>query len=335
MWYDISSLGAKFTVSTYLIILPFDVREIDRLKENIMNSKKIILFLSLALILMLISACSPAAETTAPTPDMSINTAIAEKAQAGVLGTLTQIALSIPSNTPTPFFTETAMQTSTMIPLPTSNKPMISVSKETNCRLGPDTVYERVGQLDPGVMAEVFGLDPTRYYYYIQNPNQPGSFCWIWGFYVTRVNDFVGVPIFTPAYTPIPVNTSTPGSSTTPTVTGTITTPKPACTFVSQLPANNTKFKPGQSYVDLNWTVKNTSLATWDKANVSFKFVSGTNLHNVSTSNLPANVDPDTNATLLLDMNVPAANGTYTETWALVQSSTTLCSITLSIIVAP
>jgi hypothetical protein len=227
------------------------------------------------------------------------------------------------------------MQTGTLIPLPTSNKPMISVSKETNCRLGPDTVYERVGQLDPGIMAEVFALDPTKYYYFIQNPSKPDTYCWIWGFYVTTVNDFVGVPIYTPAYTPIPVKTSTPGLTTTPTVTGTITTPTAACTFVSQLPANNAKFKPEQLYVDLNWTVKNTSLATWDKANVSFKFISGTNLHNVSAYSLPANVDPDTNASLLLDLNVPATSGTYTETWSLIQGSTTLCSLTLSIVVAP
>ena len=300
-----------------------------------MNTNKTFLFLSLAFTLLVISACGSAPETAAPTQDTAINTIIAETAQAGVLGTLTQIALSRPSDTPTPVFTETPMQNDTLVPLPTSNKPMISVSKETNCRLGPDTVYERVGQLDPGIMAEVFGLDPSRYYYFIENPGKPGTYCWVWGFYVTTVNDFVGVPIYTPAYTPIPINTSTPGLTTTPTVTGTITTTTPACTFVSQSPANNAKFKPGQLYVDLIWTVKNTSLATWDKTNVSFKFISGTNLHNVSTSNLPANVDPDANATLLLDLNVPATNGTYTETWSLVQDSTTLCSLTLSIVVAP
>lgn len=300
-----------------------------------MNTNKTFIFLSLAFILLVSSACGPAPETAVPTQDTAINTIIAETAQAGVLGTLTQLALSRPSDTPTSAFTETPMQTGTLVPLPTSSKPMISVSKETNCRLGPDTVYERVGQLDPGIMAEVFGLDPSRYYYFIQNPSKPGTYCWIWGFYVTTVNDFVGVPIYTPAYTPLPVNTSTPGLTTTPTVTGTITTPTAACTFVSQSPANNAKFKPGAPYIDLIWTVKNSSLTTWDNANVSYKFISGTNLHNVTISNLPADIAPDTNSTLILDLNVPATSGTYTETWSLVQDSTTLCSITLSIVVAP
>jgi len=309
-----------------------------------MNTNKTFQFLFLALILLVISACGSASETAVPTQDTTIIlTSLAETAQAGVLGTLTQIALSNPSDTPVPVFTETPMQTATLVPLPTSNKAMISVSKETNCRLGPDVVYERVGQLDPGVMAEVFALDPTKYYYFIQNPSKPGTYCWIWGFYVTRVNDFVGMPIYTPAYTPIPVNTSTPGLTTTPTVTGTIfptvtgtiTTPSSACTFVSQSPANNAKFKPSQLYVDLIWTVKNSSLTTWDNANVSYKFVSGTNLHSVTISNLPADIAPDTNSSLILDLNVPATSGTYTETWSLVKDSTTLCSITLSIVVAP
>ena len=303
-----------------------------------MNTKKTFLFLSLVFVLLVSSACGPAAETTVPTPETAINTSIAETAQVAVQETLTQIALSKPSDTPTPTFTETPMQTGTLVPLPTSSKPMISVSKETNCRLGPDTVYERVGQLDPGVMAEVFGLDPSRSYYFIQNPSKSGTYCWVWGFYATTVNNFVGLPVYTPAYTPLPVNTSTPGTpglTTTPTVTGTITTPSSACTFVSQYPANNQKFTPGQLYVDLIWTVKNTSLTTWEKANVSYKFVSGTNLHSVTTSALLADIAPDTNSTLLMDLNLPTTIGKYTETWALVQASTTLCSLTLTIEVVP
>lgn len=299
-----------------------------------MNTKTF-LFPFIAIILLGISACGPAPETAVPTQDTAISTTIFETAQAAVEQTLTQIALSMPSNTPSPVFTATPLQTGTMVPLPTSNRPMISVSKETNCRLGPDTVYERVGQLDPGVMAEVFGLDPTRNYYYIQNPAKAGSYCWVWGYYATTVNDFVGVPIYTPAYTPIPINTSTPGLTTTATVTGTITTPVAACTFVSQSPANNDKFTPGEPYIDLNWVVKNSSLSTWEKANVSYKFISGTNLHSVTTASLAADVAPDANSRLLLDLNVPATSGTYTETWSLVQGSTTLCSLTLTIVVAP
>lgn len=300
-----------------------------------MKTTRTILFLLLALLLAATSACGKSAETNTPMPESVVFTSIAETAQAAVQGTLTQMALSIPTNTPTPFVTVTPFLTSTDIPTATSNRPMISVSKETNCRLGPDTVYEIVGQLDPGIMAEVFGLDPTRYYYYIEAPGKPGTYCWIWGFYVTRVNDFVGLPIYTPAHTPIPPATSTPTLTVSPTVTGTITTTTPTCTVISQSPANNSKFTPGQLYVDLNWVVKNSSLTAWDKSNVSFKFISGTNLHSVTVSNLPDNVAPGSTATLLLDLNVPVTNGTYTETWALVQNTTTLCSMTLTITVAP
>ena len=299
-----------------------------------MNHSKTMLIIPLTIILLAFSACGPAPATVAPSQGPDLNTIIAETAQAAVQGTLTQVALSRPSDTPMPTFTETPIQTVTSVPLPTSNKPMISVSKETNCRLGPDTVYERVGKLDPGIMAEVFGLDPTRNYYFIENTSKPGTYCWVWGFFATQVNSFVGLPIYTPAYTPIPFNTSTPGLTTTATATGTITTTG-ACTLVSLSPPNNKQFEPGEEYIDLNWTVKNSSTTAWAKTNVSYKFVSGTNLHKVTIYNLPADIAPGTNSTLLLDLVVPATNGTHTETWALVQGTTTLCSLTFSIVVAP
>jgi hypothetical protein len=296
-----------------------------------MNTRKSILFFTLALMLLVSSACGSAQATTVPTEDNSIQTELANTAQAAVIGTLTQVALSNPSDTPTPTFTETPIQTNTLVPSATSNRPMISVSKETNCRLGPDVVYDRVGSLNPGVFAEVFALDPTKFYYYIENPNSSGSYCWVWGYYATEVNAFTGLPVYTPGPTPTPANTSTPNLTTTPTVTGTITNAG-SCSTVSYLPANNTKIKLNDTTKDFTWVVKNTSQATWDDANVLFKFISGTNLHNVTSKNLSGNVAADANTTLLLDINnIPDTAGTYTETWAVVQDSTTFCSLTLTI----
>jgi hypothetical protein len=295
-----------------------------------MNTNKIVLFLSIALILLVTSACSPApaTETATPTQDTFINTSIAETAQAGVFGTLTQMALSIPSDTPTPIFTETPINTSTPLPSATSSKPMISVVMETLCRLGPGTIYERVGELGINTFAEVFAQDPSRDYYFIQNPNNPGTYCWVWGFYATPVNNFVGMPIYTPAFTPTPRYTSTP------TLTSTVT-PSGACSLVSQTPANNFKMAPGERDFDLVWTVKNTSLTTWLTTNVDFKFVSGTNMHDLAIYNLPVDTAPNTNVALTLDIRAPAVNGTYTETWELVQGATTLCTMSLTIVVGP
>ncbi len=310
-----------------------------------MNTKKTILFLTTALILLVISACGPAAATEVPTQEGAVFTSIFETAQAAVAGTLTQMALSKPSDTPTPFFTETPLQAETKKPRPTSDKPMISVSKETNCRLGPDVVYERVGKLDPGIMAEVFALDPTRGYYFIENPGNPGTYCWVWGFYATEVNDFTGMAVYTPAHTPIPANTSTPGLTATLTPTGTLNTPtvtptatatgSPACTLVSLLPAQNAKFTPGQLYIDLDWVVKNNTTSTWKTSDgVSYKFVSGNDLHKgVITAPLTGDIKSGDPSLLRLDLDVPATIGKYTETWALVKGTVTLCTATINIVV--
>ena len=159
-----------------------------------MNTKKTVLFLFVTIIMILTSACGPsttATPTSVPTFDALINTSIAETSQAGVFGTLTQLALSVPTNTPTLQFSETPTQTASPQASPTSMKPMINVIVATLCRTGPGTVYDRVGELNINTNAEVYAMDPSRSYYFIQNPNQAGTYCWVWGFYATPVNSFV------------------------------------------------------------------------------------------------------------------------------------------------
>jgi hypothetical protein len=83
----------------------------------------------------------------------------------------------------------------------------ISVSTETKCRLGPGKAYDQVGGLVADKSVQVFGRDPSGQYYYIRNPNDPTSFCWVWAFYATPAGNFAAVPVFTPPATPTP----TPG----------------------------------------------------------------------------------------------------------------------------
>lgn len=200
-----------------------------------MKAQKTLTILSILLIVGFTSACGSAANPTAtsiPTMDPLQNTSIAETAQAGVFGTLTQIALSAPTGTPTLQNTETPTETATPLASPTSMKPMISVLVATLCRLGPGTVYDRVGELNINTSVEVYAMDPSRTYYFIQNPNQPGTYCWVWGFYATPVNSFVGVPIYTPAYTPTLAISLTPSLTRTP--TGTVT-PVPGFTITNPI----------------------------------------------------------------------------------------------------
>jgi hypothetical protein len=214
---------------------------------------------------------------------------------------------------------------------------MISVSKETNCRLGPDIVYDRVGGLVPGVMPEVFALDPTRSYYYIENPTYPGSYCWVWGFYATEVGDFSGLPIYLPGPTPTPMNTTTPGTPTPtgPTPTGFTATPSGyLCSQESQTPADGTTFTTSQTSQDLVWVISNDGPNAWAASEVSINFASGTNLHGADTYPLPATAAGAT-APITLDIVMPPTAGEYTEVWNVVNGSTTMCTLDLTIEVTP
>jgi hypothetical protein len=292
-----------------------------------MKTSKAFLFLSLAIILIVTSACGPSAtpEIENPTEDPAFITSIAETAQAGVFGTLTKIALDVPSETPTPFPTLTPEQTATPLPSSTSSKAMISVEIETLCRLGPGQVYDRVGELGIGQMVEVFGLDPSRDYYLIRNPTHPEGFCWVWGFYATPVNSFSGIPVYTPMHTP------------TPRYTPTLGTPAVVCSLTYQDPLNN-KVIPAGTDFDGTWTVKNTGNTTWEKTRVDIKFIGSVNgkFHKPGfpeLSDLKVDVPKDGTITFIIDMKAPAVKGTYTENWALIQDSTTLCSMSFTIVV--
>jgi hypothetical protein len=294
-----------------------------------MKTKRSLFFLTLAFILVLVSACGPSAPTEAETAtqDPAQITSIALTAQAGVFATLTQSVLDAPTETPTPFATFTPENTITPLPSPTSSVAMISVEVETLCRLGPGMIYDRVGELPVNQMVEVFGLDPSRDYYLIRNPTHPEGFCWVWGFYATPVNNFAGIPVYTPAFTPTPRYTYTP------------TTPAPGsqCQIVFQDPLPKKVVAAGTDF-DGTWTIKNIGASTWLKTEVDLKYISNTNgkFHKPSypeLSDLSADVAKDGTVKIIVDLLAPATSGTYTENWALVENTKTLCSMTFTIVV--
>jgi hypothetical protein len=112
-----------------------------------------------------------------------------------------------PTATLTPIFIPTPTGTLTPSPIFTFTPavPQISVSVATNCRTGPGKVYDRVGTLLVGQVAEVVGRDYTGNYWFIRNPNQSGGFCWLWGEYATVTGTFAVLPILTPPPTPTPM----------------------------------------------------------------------------------------------------------------------------------
>lgn len=190
--------------------------------------KKYPIFLSVTVLLVISLACVlPSVTTGTPDPNL-INTAIAQTLSAGV----TQYAPSlmpIIQVTDTPVFTFTPEPptvtptiTLTATPVFTSTPlvPLISVSVATNCRIGPGRVYDRVGALLVGEVAEVVGRNPTGGYWYIRNPDSSNGYCWLWGEYATLTGNFAALPVFTPPPTPTPTPNFTASYARLETCTG-------------------------------------------------------------------------------------------------------------------
>lgn len=114
-----------------------------------------------------------------------------------------------------------------------------------------------------------------------------------------------------------------------PTPSGTVVTN--ACQIVSVTP---NKSMPTRYDFDAVWTVKNTSGKTWESYAVDYKYLSGRDMykHN-AIYDLPKRVKDGESIKIIVDMKSPGATGTYSTRWALVQGSTTLCELPLTITV--
>ena len=172
-----------------------------------MRSKPI--YLSVAALMGSIVACvAPSVSTQDPSV---LGTSIAQTVIAGVSQSAVPVNLSPTLAVPTftftpepPTLTPTETPTATLAIAPTSTVPLISVSVNTNCRIGPGRVYDRVGALLVGETAEVYGRNPTGEYWYIRNPDPGAEFCWLWGEYATLLGNTTLLPVYTPPPTPTP-----------------------------------------------------------------------------------------------------------------------------------
>lgn len=120
-------------------------------------------------------------------------------------------------DTPEPEVTPTETLTATPAATATPAVPMISVSTDTNCRVGPGAIYDYRGALLVGETAEVIARLTFGNYWYIVNPDNPGEFCWLWGEYATVVGNTTVLPAFTPPPSPTPTHTPTATATPTPT----------------------------------------------------------------------------------------------------------------------
>jgi len=119
--------------------------------------------------------------------------------QKGTARAQTSTAQAAPTNTLVPTVTQTEIQTATTETPPTQTGALtIRANVDTNCRLGPSTLYDIVGYLLADRQSEVQGRNDSQTWWYIENPGKSGAFCWVWGQTTNVQGDVSLLPVINP-----------------------------------------------------------------------------------------------------------------------------------------
>lgn len=109
--------------------------------------------------------------------------------------------------TPTETPTATPIVTNTITYTPTAVA-YVTMTGDTNCRLGPNTHYGFVTLLQAGQTVEVVGKDINENYWVVNNPNGEGT-CWIWNAFASATGSLNRVQVMNAPATLTPTRTAT------------------------------------------------------------------------------------------------------------------------------
>jgi hypothetical protein len=107
------------------------------------------------------------------------------------------------ASTPTlvPIDTLLAIDIETPTVAPTSTSSLIlafPIGQPVNCRFGPGTQYGIAGALNPGRQAEVIGKNEDSSWWYVKNPSDPSTLCWLSVGVTNTVGNVESLPVVEP-----------------------------------------------------------------------------------------------------------------------------------------
>ena len=118
-------------------------------------------------------------------------------------------SLAAPTGTGTTFDDVATIGLATVEPSATATpvEVWIEVRVDTNCRLGPGVDFEMVGALLVGERTRVLKRSTVPDYWVVDNPDNPGRACYLWGKYATLEGDLGSLPLdIPPSPTPVPAS---------------------------------------------------------------------------------------------------------------------------------
>ena len=117
-----------------------------------------------------------------------------------------------PHSTPVPDTPSSTFSTPTLIPIETllaratstfepvaSRTPRVAIAspinQPVNCRYGPSTAYAVVGGLEVGGQAEIVGKNIDITWWYVKNPSDPSTNCWLSASLIDAVGNLEALPV--------------------------------------------------------------------------------------------------------------------------------------------
>ncbi len=198
-----------------------------------MKAKRSLFTGVVVIIILTLSACNmPSGVTSAGTPDidgtvaakvaiehaaqtMVAQTLSAENPNAGQVNTSTNTIQAPVDAT----FTPTLSPTITMTPTPEGT--FLTVSQDTYCRFGgPYSSFKILATVKIGQKVEVIARNPENDSYFVKNPYEANSTCWLYGKYATVTGNAGGLTVATMNPTPTPTFTPTPAINFTVSFSG-------------------------------------------------------------------------------------------------------------------
>ena len=105
------------------------------------------------------------------------------------------------ASTPTlvPLETLLAIEPPTVTPTSTPGVTLASPQNQpVNCRFGPGVQYGIAGALNPGRQAEMIGRNEDSSWWYVRNPSDPSTLCWLSATVTDTVGNVQSLPVVEP-----------------------------------------------------------------------------------------------------------------------------------------
>jgi uncharacterized protein YraI len=144
-------------------------------------------WIAVAAAIIAASSCNLPSSRTTETPAVSLTP---------LLDTPTS---SMSTLTPAPQDTLVALELPTVTPTSTPGIVLASPRDQpVNCRFGPATSYAIVGALIVGRQAEIIGRNQDSTWWFVRNPSDPSTSCWLSAEFVQTVGDVASLPVVNP-----------------------------------------------------------------------------------------------------------------------------------------